>query len=257
MRRGLHIHPPLGCCEQRRQFLHALTATSHLSPTIFVPRCSRRGESGTRQTSCRSECRVNEGQRGLGYGATQNAYLHYDGGLLSDAGRVSCNSCPQRPRRDHSLHSTTAEIDVLQSLPHTSRLIICATIPPLMRRRRQARRPQDRYTEPAALHACYAVCRPGPEVGVAGCVSRAVRLRRLSVRNVDAGTMSSCAKWMKTEFQVGNHDTRPLVPSYLWYFCFSVRRHALYRSRDDRRGDSGHIASAYCLESYLVFSSVL
>lgn len=39
--------------------------------------------------------------------------------LHSDACRVLCNTCPQRPRHHHSLHSTTTEIDVLQSLPNT------------------------------------------------------------------------------------------------------------------------------------------
>jgi hypothetical protein len=129
--------------------------------------------------------------------ATQHTHLHTSRegiGFHSDACRVLCNICPRRPRHHHSLHRTTTEIDVLQSLPHTSRLIICAAYPPTMQRRRQARRPQDGYTDSAALYACCALCRSGLDTGVAGCVSSAIGRWSLFVRNADAGAMSSCAE---------------------------------------------------------------
>lgn len=81
--------------------------------------------------------------------------------LHSDACQVLCNICPRRPRRHHSLHSITTEIDVLQRFPHTPRLIVCVHARPQCD---VVAEPDDRKTGTRNLQRCTVVA---PSAGLA------------------------------------------------------------------------------------------
>src|SRR5690242_6304565 len=87
--------------------------------------------------------------------------------------RALCNHHPPSTLASHTTTASSApitEIDVPQILhKYVSPCHLRSAHGPPMRRRFQARRPQNGYTEPAVLHTCCTLCRTGLETAGAGC----------------------------------------------------------------------------------------